>query len=160
MDYPFASHHEGPRFKSPGGVLMWTVILLLALSRYIGDPMWCDHWLHCPSVGASLGSAPTMCKPAASSPFRGCFTRLRGNNLWADLILHSSSVPVSHLLQVLLPASQLTESASGGSPLESLQSHFTSFTPCLTGPVDYLFASRHEGPGFKSPGGTSVKLGF
>jgi hypothetical protein len=26
-----------------------------------------------------------------------------------------------------------------------------NLTPCLTGPVDYPFASRHKGPGFKSP---------
>ncbi len=31
--------------------------------------------------------------------------------------------------------------------------NLTSFSPCLTGPVDYLFASRHKGPRFKSPGG-------
>jgi hypothetical protein len=31
--------------------------------------------------------------------------------------------------------------------------NLTSFSPCLTGPVDYPFASRHKGPGFKSPGG-------
>jgi hypothetical protein len=28
----------------------------------------------------------------------------------------------------------------------------TPSSPCLTSPVDYLFASRHKGPGFKSPG--------
>ncbi len=31
--------------------------------------------------------------------------------------------------------------------------NLTSFSPCFTGPVDYLFASRHKGPRFKSPGG-------
>ncbi len=31
--------------------------------------------------------------------------------------------------------------------------NLTSFSPCLTGPVDYPIASRHKGPGFKSPGG-------
>jgi hypothetical protein len=30
--------------------------------------------------------------------------------------------------------------------------NLTAFTPCLTGPVDYLLASRHEGPGFNSQG--------
>jgi hypothetical protein len=50
---------RGPGFKSPGGYLCETGILLLALSRYIGDP---DHWLRHPS-GASLGFALTMCKP-------------------------------------------------------------------------------------------------
>ncbi len=32
--------------------------------------------------------------------------------------------------------------------------NLTSFSPCLTGPVDYPFASCHKGPGFKTPGGT------
>jgi hypothetical protein len=31
--------------------------------------------------------------------------------------------------------------------------NLTWFSPCLTGPVDYLFASRHKGLRFKSPGG-------
>ncbi len=31
--------------------------------------------------------------------------------------------------------------------------NLTSFSPCLTGPVDYLFASCHKGPRFKSPRG-------
>jgi hypothetical protein len=31
--------------------------------------------------------------------------------------------------------------------------NLTSFSRCLTGPVYYLFASRHKGPRFKSPGG-------
>jgi hypothetical protein len=31
--------------------------------------------------------------------------------------------------------------------------NLTSFSPCLTGPLDYLFASHHKGPMFKSPGG-------
>jgi hypothetical protein len=38
VDYPFASRHKGPGFKSPGGYLCGTGILLLAMSRYIGDP--------------------------------------------------------------------------------------------------------------------------
>jgi hypothetical protein len=29
--------------------------------------------------------------------------------------------------------------------------NLTSFSPCLTGPVDYPFAFRHKRPGFKSP---------
>jgi hypothetical protein len=34
VDYLFASRHKGPRFKSPGGYLCETGILLLALSCY------------------------------------------------------------------------------------------------------------------------------
>jgi hypothetical protein len=33
-------------------------------------------------------------------------------------------------------------------------------SPCLTGPVDYLFASRHKGPRFKSPGGYLCETGI
>jgi hypothetical protein len=39
----FASRLKGHRFKSPGGYLCETGILLLALSRYIGDPDVIDH---------------------------------------------------------------------------------------------------------------------
>ncbi len=38
--------------------------------------------------------------------------------------------------------------------------NLTPFTPCLTGPVDYLFASGHEGPEFNPQRGTYVKTGF
>ncbi len=85
-----------------------------------------DHWL-CHPQGASLGSAPTMCKPRST---------------WS----HGFPVPVSRSLQVFLLASQLTESAAGGEPCGE-----PAISPCLTGPVDYLFASRHKGPRFKSP---------
>ncbi len=39
----FASHHKGHRFKSPGGYLCETGMLLLAMSHYIGDPDVVDH---------------------------------------------------------------------------------------------------------------------
>jgi hypothetical protein len=39
----FASRNKGHRFKSPGGDLCETGILLLALSRYIGDPDVINH---------------------------------------------------------------------------------------------------------------------
>ncbi len=35
-----------------------------------------------------------------------------------------------------------------------------SLSPCLTGPVDYLFASRQKGPRLKSPGGYLFKTGI
>ncbi len=38
--------------------------------------------------------------------------------------------------------------------------NLTVFTACLTGPVDYPFASRHEVPGFKSPGGYLCETGI
>jgi hypothetical protein len=61
VDYPFASRHKGPGFKTPGGYLCGTRILQLVLSRYIGDP----------DVILSL----------ALSPFSGCFTRLHADNV-------------------------------------------------------------------------------
>jgi hypothetical protein len=36
----------------------------------------------------------------------------------------------------------------------------TPFSPCLTGPVDYPFASHHKGPGFKSLGGYFCETGI
>jgi hypothetical protein len=38
--------------------------------------------------------------------------------------------------------------------------NLTSFSPCLTSPVDYLFASRHKGPRFESPGGYLCETGI
>ncbi len=38
--------------------------------------------------------------------------------------------------------------------------NLTAFTPCLTGPGDYPFASRHKGPRFKSPGGYLCETGI
>jgi hypothetical protein len=38
--------------------------------------------------------------------------------------------------------------------------NLTSFSPCLTGPVDYLFAFRHKRPRFKSPGGYLCETGI
>ncbi len=38
--------------------------------------------------------------------------------------------------------------------------NLTSFSPCLTGPVDYLFASHHKGLRFKSPGGYLCETGI
>jgi hypothetical protein len=38
--------------------------------------------------------------------------------------------------------------------------NLTSFSPCLSGPVDHPFASRHKGLGFKSPGGDLCETGI
>jgi hypothetical protein len=38
--------------------------------------------------------------------------------------------------------------------------NLTYISSCLTGSVDYLFASRHKGPGFKSPGEYLCKTGI
>ncbi len=38
--------------------------------------------------------------------------------------------------------------------------NLTSFSPCLTDPVDYPFASRHKEPRFKFPGGYLCETGI
>jgi hypothetical protein len=45
------------------GTYVKSEFLLLAVSHYIGDPdVILITGFRCPSVGASLGSTPTMCK--------------------------------------------------------------------------------------------------
>jgi hypothetical protein len=75
------------------------------------------------------------------------------------LISHSFPVPVSRLLQVSLLASQPTESAAGGEPSGepaiSHDSHHVSLVQWTN-----LFASRHKGHRFKSPGGYLCETGI
>ncbi len=140
LDYPFASRHKGPRFKSPRGDICETRILLLALSRYIGDPNVIDHF--CGLVWGRLCPEPSLVP--------------RADNV---IIPHSSSVSVSRSLQVLLPASQPTELAAGGEPCGepaiSLHSHHVSLVKWTT----YLLPVTRD-PGSNSHGGTYVKPGF
>ncbi len=114
VDYLFASRHKGPRFKSPGGYLCETRILLLAFSRYIGAPLVIDH--HCGLVWG--GPRPKL----SLGP--------RTDNVIILLDLTQFSCPVSRSLQVSLPASQPTKSAAGGEPCRepaiSLHSHHVS----------------------------------
>ncbi len=55
VDYPFASHHEGPGFNPQG--LCENRILLLVLSLYTGDPDVIDH---CGLVWARLRPEPSL----------------------------------------------------------------------------------------------------
>jgi hypothetical protein len=125
---PICFLSQGTQAQIPRGVLMWnrdSPVSVVSLHWWPRRDS--NHWLCRPSLGASLGSLPTMCKPGTT---------------WSQ----SSSV------LVLLPASQPTESASGGEPCEepavSLHSHHVSLVQ-----VDYPFPSCHKGPEFKSPGG-------
>ncbi len=146
-----------PVMRDPGsiprGVLMWNRDSPVSVVLYIGYPevFWSlaslpfsgcisrlcadnvkSQRLRCPSVGASLGFAPTMCKPTWShtallSRFHACCR--------FSFQLHNQRVGC--WVKALWRACNLF-----------------SFTPCLTGPVDYLFASHHEGTGFNPQGGT------
>jgi hypothetical protein len=135
VDYLFASRHKGPRFKSPGGYLCETVILPLALSRYICDPDVIYHYFGLvwggPRPEPSLGP--------------------RADNVIIPLDLTQLSCP-GFKLAAGLPSSFTTDGVGcwGGALWKAC--NLTPFSPCLTGPVDYLFASRHKEPRFKSPG--------
>ncbi len=143
VDYLFASRHKGPRFKSPLGYLCETGILLLALSRYIGDPDVIDH--HCGLV----------CGGPHSEPSLGLLT----NNVMIPLDLTQLSCP-GFTLPAGLPSGFTTDGVGcwGGALWRACK--ITSFSPCLTGPVGYLFASLHKGPRFKSPGGYLYETGI
>ncbi len=134
---------QGTQVQIPWGVLMWNRILLLALSRYIGDPDVIDH--HCGLVWG--GPRPGL----SLSP--------RGDNVLIPLNLTQLSCP-GFTLAAGLPSGFTTDGVSclGGALWRAC--NLTPFSPCLTGPVDYLFASCHKGLRFKSPGGTYVKPGF
>jgi hypothetical protein len=107
---------QGTWVQIPWGGLCDTGILLLALSRYIGDPDVIVH--QCSLIWGGLRP-----KTVTRLSCRQC-----DNPTW-----HSFSVPVSCLLPVLLPASQPTESAAGGEPWRepaiSLHSHHVSLAP-------------------------------
>ncbi len=124
VDYPFASRHKGPGFKSPGGYLCQTGIPLLALSCYIGDPDVIDHY------GLVWGGP----RPEPSlGPF--------ADNVIISLDLTQLSCP-GFTLAVGLPSSFTIDGVScwGGGGALWRACNLTSFSPCLTGPVDYPFA--------------------
>jgi hypothetical protein len=139
---PFASRHEGPGFKPQGGYFCETGILLLALSRYIGDPAVIPD--HCGLVWGGLRPEPSL-GPRADNviiPFDLTQLFCLGFTLAAGPL--SSFTTDSQLL--------------GGSPVERLQSHHIHIqSHWSSGSTLY---SRHEEPGFNSQVGTYVKPGF
>ncbi len=110
----FASCHKGPRFKSPGGYICETGILLLAMSCYIGDPYVIDH--HCGLVwgGPRLrrASSWTITRP----PCWQC-----DNPTWS----HTAFLLRFHA-RCRSPCRLHNQRSRllGGSPMESLQSIF------------------------------------
>ncbi len=140
----------GTQVQSPGGYLCETGIFPLALSHYIGDPGMIR------SLASLLFSAyftpRRQCeKPAALLLFSGCFTRLHADNVKSRLDLTQLFCP-GFMLAAGPPSPFTTDRVGcwGGALCRAC--NLTTFTPCLTGPVDYLFASRHEGPGFNPQG--------
>ncbi len=127
---------QGTQVQIPWGYFCETGILLLALSRYIGDPDVID--LHCGLVWGGPRSEPSL--------------GLRADNVIIPLDLTQLSCP-GFTLAAGLPSGFTTDGVGCWGGALRRACNLTSFSPCLTGPVDYLFASRHKGPKFKSAGG-------
>ncbi len=125
----------GTWVQSPGGYLRETGILLLALSRYIGDPDMIDH---CGLVWGWLCPEPSLGRCA--------------DNVIIPLDLTQLSCPGFTL--AASPPSGFTTNTVGcwGGALWRA-SNLTAFIHCLTGPVGHPFASRHEGPAGSIPRG-------
>ncbi len=143
MDYLFASRHKGPRFKSPGGVLIWNRNSPISLSRYIGDPDVIDQF--CGLIWSGLRPEPSL-DPCA-------------DNVIIPLDL-TQLFCLSFMLAAGPPSSFTTDGVGCSWGALCRACNLTLFSPCLTSPVDYLFASRHKGPRFKSPGGYLSETGI
>ncbi len=140
---PVCFQHEGP-----GGDLCEIGILLLALSRYISIVSL--HWW--PRRDWSLW--PRLRRALSQSVTRP--------SCW------QCEIPLD-LTQLFCPGFMLTAGLPSGFTSDIVgcwagalcgACNLTAFIPCLTGPVDYPFASRHEGPEFNLQGGAYVKPGF
>jgi hypothetical protein len=134
---------QGTRVQNPWGDLYGTGILLLALSRYIGDPDVIDPF--CGLVSGGLCPKPSL------GP--------RADNVIIPLDLTQLFCP-GFTLAAGPPSVFTTDRVGCWEEALWRACNLTSFSPCLTGPVDYPFASRHKGRGFKTHGGTYVKPGF
>ncbi len=132
----------GTWVQSPVGYLCETRILLLVWSCYISDPNVIDH---CGLIWGGLSPKLSLDRHA--------------DNVIIPLDLTQFFFP-GFTLAAGPPFSFTTDIVGCWGGVLSRACNLTAFTPCLTGLVDYPFASRHEGPGFNPQGGICVKLGF
>ncbi len=139
VDYPFASRHERPRFNPPRGALMWKRNSPVSIVSLHWWP-WRD-WSLWPHLKRALPHTVTR---------RSC--RQCDNLTWSHTAL------LSRFHARCSPPSGFTTDIDGCWGWALWRTcNLTAFTACLTGPVDYPFASRHEGPRFNPQGGTYVK---
>ncbi len=142
---PVCFPSQGTKVQIPRGVLMWN-----------GDSPVSDVSLHWwPRCDWSFlwpclrrASSRTITRPSC----RQC-----DNPTWS----HTAFLSQFHThcrYPFRLHNRQLQSAAGGGALWRAC--NLTSFSPCLTGPVDYLFASRHKGPRFKSLGGYLCETGI
>ncbi len=139
VDYLFASRHKGPRFKSPGEVLMWNWDSPVSIVSLHWWP-WRD-WSSLPRLRRA--SSQTVTRPSC----RQCDNPTWSHTAFLSRFHARCRSPFHlHILRSLLLE---------GSPVESLQSHHVSlvqWTTCLL-PVT-------RDPGSNPQGGTYVKTGF
>ncbi len=126
------------RVQSPGGYLCETGILMLALSRYIGDPDMIDH---CGLVWGGLRSKPSL-GPCA-------------DNVIITLDLTQLFCPGFTLAAGPPSGFTTMELATGGSPVESLQSQFIHTMSHWSSGLPVCFPSW--GTRVQSPGGYILK---
>jgi hypothetical protein len=132
----------GTRVQSPEGYLSETGILLLALSRYIGDPDMIDH---CGLVWGRFRPEPSL-----------------------DCCTDNVIIPIN-LIQLFCPSFTLDAGPPSGFTTDIVgcwggalwrACKLTAFINSFSGPVVHPFASHHEGLRFNPQGGTYVKTGF
>ncbi len=140
---PVCFPSQGTQVQIPWGDLCETGILLLALSRYIGDPDVIDPHYSLVSDGLrpKLSLGP------------------RANNVIIPLDLTQLFCP-GFTLHAGPPSSFTTDRVGCWGVALLRACNLTSFSPCHTGPVDYLFPSRHKGLRCKSPGGDLCESGI
>ncbi len=127
-----------PGVQIPWGVLLWNRDSPVSV---VSLHWWPRHdWSLWPRPKPSLGP--------------------RADNVIIPLDLTQLFCP-SFMLAAGLPSGFTTDGVScrGGGALWRA-CNLSSFSPCLTCPVDYLFASCRKGPRLKSPGGYSCEAGI
>jgi hypothetical protein len=149
----------GTLVQIPRGVLMWNQ--------------------DSPVSVVSVHCWPDVIRSLALLPCSGCFTRLRTDNVKSQRLRRTSvSASLGFALTMCEPIWSHTALLSrfhascrspfllhnwqsgcwGGAPWRAC--NLISFSQCLTGPVDYLFASCYVRPGFKSSGGYLCETGI
>ncbi len=116
------------RVQSPGGYLCGTGILLLALSRYIGDP---DVIVHCGLVWGRLRPELSLGRRADN-----VIIPLDHTQLFCPGFTLAASLPSSFTIDII--------DCWGGALWRAC--NLPAFIHSLPGPVGQPFASCHEGP--------------
>jgi hypothetical protein len=141
---PVCFPSQGTQVQIPRGVLMWSQDSPVSVVSLHWWPRR-DWSYFCGLVWSGLRPEPSL------GP--------RAGNVIIPLDLTQLSCP-GFTLAAGIPSGFTTDGVGcwGGALWRAC--NLTSFSPCLTGPVDYLFASRHKGHRFKSPGGYLCETGI